>query len=118
MKCSACRMEAHPNCISFIHKTSLPCKPSFEASIHQNGETSINHHPDQEDKFHVHTTGHHWIHRRKVKGSCEECGKVSTKNCFYFGYDHLLSYFMFEKKVNFFWRSTKTILAKSTNLGN
>lgn len=64
MKCSACKMIAHINCITIVSsRPQLSCKPSFiDVSLRQYREQR--------------TTQHHWIHRRTEKGKCKQCGKV------------------------------------------
>ncbi|XP_054087521.1 eye-specific diacylglycerol kinase isoform X3 [Zeugodacus cucurbitae] len=64
MKCSACQLIAHQNCIPIVNeKTQLACKPTFrDVGIRQYREQS--------------TTHHHWVHRKMEKGKCKQCGKA------------------------------------------
>lgn len=68
MKCSACQLIAHQNCIPIVNeKTQLACKPTFrDVGVRQYREQS--------------TTHHHWVHRKMEKGKCKQCGKVSKSN--------------------------------------
>lgn len=66
MKCSACKIIAHANCISVLidKGAQLACKPTFrDVGVRQYREQTRTH--------------HHWIHRRTEKGKCKQCGKVS-----------------------------------------
>ncbi|XP_012156468.1 eye-specific diacylglycerol kinase isoform X7 [Ceratitis capitata] len=64
MKCSACQLIAHQNCIPLVNeKTQLACKPTFrDVGVRQYREQS--------------TTHHHWVHRKMEKGKCKQCGKA------------------------------------------
>ncbi|XP_055914439.1 eye-specific diacylglycerol kinase isoform X1 [Eupeodes corollae] len=64
MKCSACQLIAHQNCIPIVNeKTQLACKPTFrDVGVRQYREQT--------------TTHHHWVHRRAEKGKCKQCGKA------------------------------------------
>ncbi|XP_055373663.1 eye-specific diacylglycerol kinase isoform X2 [Condylostylus longicornis] len=64
MKCSACQLVAHINCIPKINeKTQLACKPTFrDVGIRQYREQT--------------QTVHHWVHRRAEKNKCKTCGKA------------------------------------------
>ncbi|XP_054729510.1 eye-specific diacylglycerol kinase isoform X3 [Anastrepha obliqua] len=64
MKCSACQLIAHQNCIPIVNeKTQLACKPTFrDVGVRQYREQS--------------TTHHHWVHRKMEKGKCKQCGKA------------------------------------------
>lgn len=66
MKCSACKIIAHANCIGILmERNKLSCKPTFrDVGIRQYREQT--------------TTHHHWVHRRSEKGKCKQCGKVSA----------------------------------------
>lgn len=72
MKCSACQLIAHQNCIPMVNeKTQLACKPTFrDVGIRQYREQTVTH--------------HHWVHRKMEKGKCKQCGKVS--------YNHIHTY--------------------------
>ncbi|XP_055681925.1 uncharacterized protein LOC129789281 isoform X2 [Lutzomyia longipalpis] len=63
MKCSACKIIAHANCIGILmERNKLSCKPTFrDVGIRQYREQT--------------TTHHHWVHRRTEKGKCKQCGK-------------------------------------------
>ncbi|XP_070853353.1 eye-specific diacylglycerol kinase isoform X16 [Drosophila suzukii] len=63
MKCSACQLVAHHNCIPFVNeKSTLACKPTYrDVGIRQYREQT--------------TTHHHWVHRKLEKGKCKQCGK-------------------------------------------
>jgi hypothetical protein len=66
MKCSACKIIAHANCISVLMDkgSQFACKPTFrDVGVRQYREQTRTH--------------HHWIHRRTEKGKCKQCGKVS-----------------------------------------
>lgn len=68
MKCSACKIIAHANCISVLidKGAQLACKPTFrDVGVRQYREQTRTH--------------HHWVHRRTEKGKCKQCGKVSTR---------------------------------------
>ncbi|XP_074039170.1 retinal degeneration A isoform X2 [Leptinotarsa decemlineata] len=63
MKCSACNVIAHQNCISvLVEKVKFFCKPTFrDVGVRQYREhTSVQ---------------HHWVHRRSEKGKCRNCSK-------------------------------------------
>ncbi|XP_060524933.1 eye-specific diacylglycerol kinase-like isoform X2 [Cylas formicarius] len=63
MKCSACNVLAHQNCINIlVDRVRFTCKPTFrDVGVRQYREqTSIQ---------------HHWVHRRSEKGKCKHCGK-------------------------------------------
>ncbi|KAJ8983903.1 hypothetical protein NQ317_006707, partial [Molorchus minor] len=63
MKCSACNVIAHHNCINLlVDRVKFTCKPTFkDVGVRQYREqTSIQ---------------HHWVHRRSEKGKCRHCGK-------------------------------------------
>ncbi|KAM7349990.1 retinal degeneration A isoform 2-T4 [Cochliomyia hominivorax] len=64
MKCSACQLIAHQNCIPMVNeKTQLACKPTFrDVGIRQYREQTVTH--------------HHWVHRKMEKGKCKQCGKA------------------------------------------
>lgn len=64
MKCSACQLIAHQNCIPIVNeKGQLACKPTYrDVGIRQYREQT--------------TTHHHWVHRKLEKGKCKQCGKV------------------------------------------
>lgn len=64
MKCSACNVVAHHNCIGIlIDRIRFTCKPTFrDVGIRQYREQTCIH--------------HHWVHRRSEKGKCRQCGKV------------------------------------------
>ncbi|XP_037935809.1 eye-specific diacylglycerol kinase-like isoform X1 [Teleopsis dalmanni] len=64
MKCSACQLIAHQNCIPIVNeKTQLACKPTYrDVGIRQYREQT--------------TTHHHWVHRKMEKGKCKHCGKA------------------------------------------
>ncbi|XP_017481656.1 PREDICTED: eye-specific diacylglycerol kinase [Rhagoletis zephyria] len=64
MKCSACQLIAHQNCIPIVNeKTQLACKPTYrDVGVRQYREQS--------------TTHHHWVHRKMEKGKCKQCGKA------------------------------------------
>ncbi|XP_073830456.1 retinal degeneration A isoform X1 [Musca autumnalis] len=64
MKCSACQLIAHQNCIPFVNeKTQLACKPTYrDVGVRQYREQSVTH--------------HHWVHRKMEKGKCKQCGKA------------------------------------------
>lgn len=66
MKCSACNVVVHQQCIEALRdKVKFTCKPTFrDVSLRQYREQS--------------TTHHHWVHRRSEKGKCRQCGKVTT----------------------------------------
>lgn len=68
MKCSACQLIAHQNCIPYVNeKTQLACKPTYrDVGVRQYREQSVTH--------------HHWVHRKMEKGKCKQCGKVSDFN--------------------------------------
>lgn len=68
MKCSACQLVAHHNCIPLVNeKTQLACKPTYrDVGIRQYREQT--------------TTHHHWVHRKLEKGKCKQCGKVIIHN--------------------------------------
>ncbi|XP_017113031.2 eye-specific diacylglycerol kinase isoform X17 [Drosophila elegans] len=63
MKCSACQLVAHHNCIPIVNdKSALACKPTYrDVGIRQYREQT--------------TTHHHWVHRKLEKGKCKQCGK-------------------------------------------
>lgn len=67
MKCSACQLIAHQNCIPLVNeKSQLACKPTYrDVGIRQYREQT--------------TTHHHWVHRKLEKGKCKQCGKVSQR---------------------------------------
>uniref|UniRef100_A0A1A9Z9Q1 Phorbol-ester/DAG-type domain-containing protein n=1 Tax=Glossina pallidipes TaxID=7398 RepID=A0A1A9Z9Q1_GLOPL len=64
MKCSACQLIAHQNCIPIVNeKTQLACKPTYrDVGVRQYREQAVTH--------------HHWVHRKMEKGKCKQCGKV------------------------------------------
>lgn len=64
VKCAACHIIAHTNCLSIVEQSQLACKPSF---------TDVGVRDYRENR----TTKHHWIHRRTEKGKCSKCGKVN-----------------------------------------
>ncbi|KAH8408993.1 hypothetical protein KR009_004912, partial [Drosophila setifemur] len=68
MKCSACQLIAHQNCIPFVNeKTQLACKPTYrDVGIRQYREQT--------------TTHHHWVHRKLEKGKCKQCGKQAVQS--------------------------------------
>lgn len=80
MKCSACKLVVHNNCVSKIAERNQFCKPSFEIA---DGKEY------QED--HVSTTNHHWINHQNGMGTCKDCKEVSILPV----HDRLLSYFLF-----------------------
>jgi diacylglycerol kinase (ATP) len=63
MKCSACNVVAHQNCIGILmDKMRFTCKPTFrDVGVRQYREQTSIH--------------HHWVHRRSEKGKCRQCGK-------------------------------------------
>lgn len=77
MKCSACNVVAHHNCIGvLIDRIRFTCKPTFrDVGIRQYREQTCIH--------------HHWVHRRSEKGKCRQCGKVFVvffhPHFFYYG---------------------------------
>jgi diacylglycerol kinase (ATP) len=79
MRCSACKILAHSNCINIImDRPELCCKPTFR-------DVGIRAYREQTK------THHHWVHRRTEKGKCKQCGKVSIMNFSFF----------FEKEIFF-----------------
>ncbi|XP_020805754.1 eye-specific diacylglycerol kinase isoform X5 [Drosophila serrata] len=68
MKCSACQLIAHQNCIPFVNeKSQLACKPTYrDVGIRQYREQT--------------TTHHHWVHRKLEKGKCKQCGKQAVQS--------------------------------------
>nr|NP_001188565.1 retinal degeneration A, isoform G [Drosophila melanogaster]ADV37647.1 retinal degeneration A, isoform G [Drosophila melanogaster] len=70
MKCSACQLVAHHNCIPFVNeKSTLACKPTYrDVGIRQYREQT--------------TTHHHWVHRKLEKGKCKQCGKAVQSKLF------------------------------------
>lgn len=70
MKCSACQLIAHVNCVPTVNnKTELACKPTYrEVGVRQYRQDAI--------------TQHHWVHRRTEKNKCTQCGKV--KKCSFY----------------------------------
>ncbi|KAH8414748.1 hypothetical protein KR215_002203, partial [Drosophila sulfurigaster] len=70
MKCSACQLIAHQNCIPIVNeKTQLVCKPTYrDVGIRQYREQT--------------TTHHHWVHRKLEKGKCKQCGKAVQSKLF------------------------------------
>lgn len=68
MKCSACQLIAHQNCIPIVNeKTQLACKPTYrDVGVRQYREQAVTH--------------HHWVHRKMEKGKCKQCGKVRGNN--------------------------------------
>ncbi|TDG41830.1 hypothetical protein AWZ03_011745 [Drosophila navojoa] len=70
MKCSACQLIAHQNCIPMVNeKTQLACKPTYrDVGIRQYREQT--------------TTHHHWVHRKLEKGKCKQCGKAVQSKLF------------------------------------
>ncbi|XP_023037187.1 eye-specific diacylglycerol kinase isoform X2 [Drosophila willistoni] len=70
MKCSACQLIAHQNCIPIVNeKTQLACKPTYrDVGIRQYREQT--------------TTHHHWVHRKMEKGKCKQCGKAVQSKLF------------------------------------
>uniref|UniRef100_A0A1B0BIU6 Phorbol-ester/DAG-type domain-containing protein n=1 Tax=Glossina palpalis gambiensis TaxID=67801 RepID=A0A1B0BIU6_9MUSC len=68
MKCSACQLIAHQNCIPIVNeKTQLACKPTYrDVGVRQYREQAVTH--------------HHWVHRKMEKGKCKQCGKVRKSN--------------------------------------
>ncbi|XP_037889129.1 eye-specific diacylglycerol kinase isoform X2 [Glossina fuscipes] len=64
MKCSACQLIAHQNCIPIVNeKTQLACKPTYrDVGVRQYREQAVTH--------------HHWVHRKMEKGKCKQCGKA------------------------------------------
>ncbi|XP_064538656.1 eye-specific diacylglycerol kinase-like isoform X4 [Drosophila montana] len=70
MKCSACQLIAHQNCIPIVNeKTQLACKPTYrDVGIRQYREQT--------------TTHHHWVHRKLEKGKCKHCGKAVQSKLF------------------------------------
>nr|BAA04135.1 diacylglycerol kinase [Drosophila melanogaster] len=70
MKCSACQLVAHHNCIPFVNeKSTLACKPTYrDVGIRQYREQT--------------TTHHHWVHRNLEKGKCKQCGKAVQSKLF------------------------------------
>jgi len=98
MKCSACQLVAHHNCIPFVNeKSTLACKPTYrDVGIRQYREQT--------------TTHHHWVHRKLEKGKCKQCGKVGwtpTRNTrlFCFSYPFRTSIFFLIILKN--WRDLK-----------
>ena len=67
MKCSACNVVAHQNCIGILmDKMRFTCKPTFrDVGVRQYREQTSIH--------------HHWVHRRSEKGKCRQCGKVRAE---------------------------------------
>ncbi|XP_044731224.1 eye-specific diacylglycerol kinase isoform X2 [Chrysoperla carnea] len=63
MKCSACNVVVHMNCIGVLmDRIKFTCKPTFrDVGIRQYREQTSIH--------------HHWVHRRSEKGKCKQCGK-------------------------------------------
>ncbi|XP_032308338.1 eye-specific diacylglycerol kinase isoform X3 [Drosophila ananassae] len=70
MKCSACQLIAHQNCIPLVNeKSQLACKPTYrDVGIRQYREQT--------------TTHHHWVHRKLEKGKCKQCGKAVQSKLF------------------------------------
>ncbi|XP_032594328.1 eye-specific diacylglycerol kinase isoform X2 [Drosophila grimshawi] len=70
MKCSACQLIAHQNCIPIVNeKTQLVCKPTYrDVGIRQYREQT--------------TTHHHWVHRKMEKGKCKQCNKAVQSKLF------------------------------------
>ncbi|XP_052849058.1 eye-specific diacylglycerol kinase isoform X6 [Drosophila gunungcola] len=68
MKCSACQLVAHHNCIPIVNdKSALACKPTYrDVGIRQYREQT--------------TTHHHWVHRKLEKGKCKQCGKQAVQS--------------------------------------
>lgn len=67
MKCSACKIIAHSNCIDILmDRVKFACKPTFrDVGVRQYREQTVTH--------------HHWVHRRSEKGKCRHCSKVSVR---------------------------------------
>ncbi|XP_049820246.1 eye-specific diacylglycerol kinase isoform X2 [Aethina tumida] len=63
MKCSACNVVVHQNCINILaDRVRFSCKPTFrDVGVRQYREQT--------------TIQHHWVHRRSEKGKCRHCGK-------------------------------------------
>ncbi|XP_076260554.1 retinal degeneration A isoform X2 [Rhynchophorus ferrugineus] len=63
MKCSACNVISHQNCIPVLtNRQRFTCKPTFrDVGVRQYREQT--------------TIQHHWVHRRSEKGKCRHCGK-------------------------------------------
>ncbi|XP_017139867.1 eye-specific diacylglycerol kinase isoform X4 [Drosophila miranda] len=70
LKCSACQLVAHINCIPYVNeKPTLLCKPTYrDVGIRQYREQT--------------TTHHHWVHRKMEKGKCKQCGKAVQSKLF------------------------------------
>lgn len=83
MKCSACKIIAHSNCIRILNeRVQMACKPTFrDVGVRQYREQT--------------TTHHHWVHRRTEKGKCKQCGKV----CVPFIFDYYLFFFFLFKDI-------------------
>lgn len=95
MKCSACKIIAHANCISvLIDKGSqLACKPTFrDVGVRQYREQTRTH--------------HHWIHRRTEKGKCKQCGKVR----------YFVLRYMFDVCIQILWLKALFICLSGVNI--
>ncbi|XP_041972617.1 eye-specific diacylglycerol kinase isoform X2 [Aricia agestis] len=69
MKCSACKIVAHSNCIDTLYdRVQFMCKPTFR-------DVGVRQYREQTD------THHHWVHRRSEKGKCKACGKPLRRSC-------------------------------------
>uniref|UniRef100_A0A914VPZ8 Diacylglycerol kinase n=1 Tax=Plectus sambesii TaxID=2011161 RepID=A0A914VPZ8_9BILA len=72
-RCAACHIVAHAGCFALLTKMNLTCKITFrDSSVKQ----PIKEAPEAA------AAKHHWVHRWKHEGRCQQCGKSFQQRMF------------------------------------
>uniref|UniRef100_A0AC34GT55 Diacylglycerol kinase n=1 Tax=Panagrolaimus sp. ES5 TaxID=591445 RepID=A0AC34GT55_9BILA len=72
-RCAACHIVAHTACFPLLAKMNLTCKTTFRDSTAKRNPSK-----DSWDAL----TKHHWVHRWKLEGRCQQCSKSFQQKMF------------------------------------
>uniref|UniRef100_A0A7E4V577 Diacylglycerol kinase n=1 Tax=Panagrellus redivivus TaxID=6233 RepID=A0A7E4V577_PANRE len=72
-RCAACHIVAHTACFPLLSKLNLTCKTTFR-------DTTVKRNPSK-DSWEA-LTKHHWVHRWKLEGRCQQCSKSFQQKMF------------------------------------
>ncbi|CAD5215101.1 unnamed protein product [Bursaphelenchus xylophilus] len=72
-RCAACHIVAHTACFPLLAKMNLVCKTTFR-------DSALKRNPSKDiwDSL----TKHHWVHRWKMEGRCQQCHKSFQQKMF------------------------------------
>uniref|UniRef100_A0AC34RPF1 DAGKc domain-containing protein n=2 Tax=Panagrolaimus sp. JU765 TaxID=591449 RepID=A0AC34RPF1_9BILA len=72
-RCAACHIVAHTACFPLLSKMNLVCKATFR-------DSTVKRNPSKESWDAL--TKHHWVHRWKLEGRCQQCSKSFQQKMF------------------------------------